>query len=74
MNMAIGPRLDRDELMILERLNHYFKSNQMTTREKARAARLIAEHDLESQHYSSETERQTLLFFYHTLEKLLDKL
>lgn len=72
--MAIGPRLDRDELMILERLNRYFKSNQMTTKEKARAARLIAEHELDSQQYSSEKERQTILFFYMTLEKLLDKL
>ncbi|MEN6389391.1 MAG: hypothetical protein ABFD04_03175 [Syntrophomonas sp.] len=72
--MAIGPMLNRDELMILERLNHYFKSNQMTTREKARAARLIAEHDLESQQYGSEKERQIVLFFYKTLEKLVDKL
>jgi len=72
--MSIRPRLDRDELMILERLNRYFKSSQMTTREKARAARLIAEHDLESGQYGSEAERQTILFFYKTLERLVDKL
>lgn len=72
--MAIGPQFDRDERMILERLNRYFKSNQMTTKEKARAARLIAEHELDSQQYSNERERQTILFFYHTLDKLLNKL
>lgn len=72
--MSSLSHLNRDEHLVLDKLNRYFKSNHMSTKEKARAARLIAEHELESHAYSNEKERQAILFFYQTLGKLMEKL
>lgn len=63
-----------DEMLVLERINNYFKSTNMTIKDKVRAALIIAEHELESEQYGSEKELQRILFYYQTLGGVMNKL
>ncbi len=63
-----------EEIQVLERINNYFKSTNMTIKDKVRAAFIIAEHELDSEQYGSAKEHENILFFYQTLGKVINKL
>lgn len=66
--------LTLEEQKVAERVERYFRSSRMTFREKLFHALLIAQHDLEGQHFCSEDERQNLILYIEILESMLSKL
>ncbi|HWP97920.1 MAG TPA: hypothetical protein VN426_13835 [Syntrophomonadaceae bacterium] len=72
--MSSLPQFDQEEVRILNRINHYFGTVQMSMKEKAMIAHIIAQHELDSEQYGSETEYQAVLGFQRILEALIKKL
>lgn len=66
--------LTLEEQKVAEQVERYFRSSRMTFREKLFHALLIAQHDLEAQHFCSEDERQRLVLYIDILETMLSKL
>jgi len=66
--------LNNEELEVARRLEDYFRSSDMTFREKVFHAILIAQHELEGHHFTNEYERQRIMEFTRVLERLLDKI
>lgn len=66
--------LTLEEQKVAEQVERYFRSSRMTFREKLFHALLIAQHDLEAQHFCSEDERQRLILYIDILETMLSKL
>lgn len=65
--------LNNEELQVARRLEDYFRSSDMTFREKVFHAILIARYELEGHHFSNEYERQRILEFARVLDRLLQK-
>lgn len=72
--MSSLPQFNQEEVRILNRINHYFATMQMSMKEKAMIAHIIAQHELDFEQYSSETEHQAILGFQRILEALIRKL
>ena len=66
--------LTLEEQKVAEQVDRYFRSSRMTFREKLFHALLIAQHDLEAQHFCSEDERQRLILYIDILDTMLSKL
>lgn len=66
--------LTLEEQKVAEQVERYFRSSRMTFREKLFHALLIAQHDLEAQHFCSEDERQRLILYIDILDTMLSKL
>lgn len=62
-----------EEIEVIRKLDRYFTSD-MDFREKVFHALLIAQHDLEAHHYSSEHEKAKICTFHDILLNLLHKL
>lgn len=65
--------LTLEEQKVAEQIDRYFLSSRMTYREKLFHALLIAQHDLEAHHFSSEDERQRILKYIMVLQGMLSK-
>ncbi|MDD3023788.1 MAG: hypothetical protein PHE26_07820 [Syntrophomonadaceae bacterium] len=63
-----------EEEKMADRVNLYFKVDDMSFRDKIFHALLITQHDLEAQHFSNEEQHRKLLQFKNTLESLWKKL
>ena len=72
--MLLPNQLSTEEQEIVHRVNEYFKSPTMTLQEKVINAFLIAQNELEEQHFNSESERIKIIKFKNTLDSLLNKL
>lgn len=72
--MFLASNLSHEELKVINRVEQYFKSSSMTMQDKLFNAMLIAQHELEDQNFSSETEKSRILQFKNVLECLLQKM
>ncbi|NLG33534.1 MAG: hypothetical protein GX550_08450 [Syntrophomonadaceae bacterium] len=66
--------LTSEEKLVANKLEQYFKSDQMSFKDKIFHAILIAQHDLEAHHFNNENERQKILEFKEVLYSILRKL
>jgi hypothetical protein len=66
--------LKLEEQRVAEQVEKYFRSSRMTFGEKLFHALLIAQYDLEAQHFCSEDERQRLILYIDILESMLSKI
>ncbi|HQA49956.1 MAG: hypothetical protein ACOX6F_02170 [Syntrophomonadaceae bacterium] len=66
--------LTLEEKKIAEQVDRYFISNRMTFQEKLFHALLIAQHDLEAQHFCTEDERQRLIRYIRVLDSMLSRM
>lgn len=67
-------QLSTEEQRVVHRVDEYFKSPSMTLQEKVFNALLIAQHELEDQNFSTESERIRITQFKNTLDNLILKL
>ncbi len=72
--MDIIENMTFEEKLITKKLNKYFKSSSMSLKDKVFNALLIAQHELEAQHFSNEMEKQKIIHYKVTLDNLLEKL
>lgn len=70
--MEIG--LSKEEEQVARKVEVYFKPGDMTFREKVFNALLIAQYDLEAQHFSNEKQYARLMQFKSILDSLWQKL
>ncbi|MEN6350094.1 MAG: hypothetical protein ABFD08_11945 [Syntrophomonas sp.] len=66
--------LSQEEEQIVRKIELYFKSGDMTFRDKVFNALLIAQYDLEAQHFSNERQHARLTRFKTVLDSLWQKL
>ena len=66
-------KLNNEELQVAQRIDNYFRCNDMSFREKVFQAMLITRHELEAHHFGNEYERQRILQFAQVLDGLLQK-
>lgn len=72
--MYTAINLNSEEQEIVRKIDSYFKTSNMNFRDKLFNALLIAQHELESHHFSSEDEKLKILHFKNTLDNLLKKI
>ncbi|SHG60756.1 hypothetical protein SAMN02745221_00577 [Thermosyntropha lipolytica DSM 11003] len=72
--MYTALHLSAEEREIARRVDNYFKTPHMNFRDKVFNALLIAQHELESHHFSTEDEKLKIIYFRNTLYSLLKKL
>lgn len=72
--MLSTDNLSLEEKKVFRRIEEYFKSPAMTLQDKIFNALLIAQHELEAQHFGSESERLQIIQFQQTLDSLLQKM
>ncbi len=65
--------LTYEEKQVVSSIENYFRSNNMTTRDKLFNAMLIAQHDLETHNFCTEHERLKIARFKEVLDQLLLK-
>ncbi len=66
--------LTHEEDRVVQRINSYFRSPKMSLRDKVFNAKLIAVHDLESENFVNDTERQRLTHYTSILDNIMQKL
>ncbi len=66
--------LSSKELDVARKVDQYFKLDHMSFQEKAFNALLIAQYELEAQHYGNESERTRIMEFRDVLLLLLNKM
>lgn len=71
--MYTAINLNSEEQEIVRKIDNYFKTSNMNFQDKLFNALLIAQHELESHHFSSEDEKLKILHFKNTLDNLLKK-
>ena len=67
-------KLTMEEDRLAQRVNNYFRSPDMSMRDKVFNAKLIAVHDLELENFSCKTEKEKLTHYYHMLDRIMQKL
>ncbi len=72
--MDIIKNMTIEEKLITKRLDKYFKNSNMSLKDKVFNALLIAQHELEAHHFTSETEKQRIIHFKVALDGLFEKL
>lgn len=72
--MFLANDLSHEEQKVINRVEQYFKSSSMTMQDKLFNALLIAQLELEEQHFSTETEKSRILQFKNVLECVLQKM
>lgn len=72
--MYTAINLSMEEQEIARKVDTYFKTSHMNFRDKVFNALLIAQHELESHHFSTEDEKLRIIHFRNTLYNLLKKL
>lgn len=72
--MYTASNLSCEEMEVLARLDRYFHCNEMPVRDKVFHAILIAQYELEAQHYTNDAQKVRIIYFKNTLETLLGKL
>ena len=72
--LLLPNQLSTEEQKVVHRVDEYFKSPTMTLQEKVINAFLIAQNELEEQHFNSESERIKIIQFKKTLDSLLNKI
>lgn len=72
--MYFANSLSHEEKQVMNRVEQYFKSSSMSMHDKLFNAILIAQLELEEQHFSNETEESRILQFKTVLECLLKKI
>lgn len=63
-----------EEQAVVNRVNHYFLSGDMSIYEKLSHAKLIAEHELEAHNFANESEKHRIAHYKNILDQLLWKL
>lgn len=66
--------MNHKEQRIARHIDKYFKSADMSFYDKLFNAMLIAQHELEGHHFSSEKERQKIIEFTSIIDSLLKKI
>lgn len=72
--MFLANDLSHEEQKVINRVEQYFKSSSMTMQDKLFNALLIAQLELEEQHFSTEIEKSRILQFKNILECVLQKM
>lgn len=72
--MHMLQQLNKEEYQVANRVERYFKSNDMSFQDKVYNAMLIAQYELEGHHYSSDEERTKIARFKTVLDRLLQKI
>lgn len=72
--MYTAANLSLEEQEVARKVDTYFKTSNMNFRDKVFNALLIAQHELESHHFSTEEERLRIIHFRNTLYNLLKKI
>ncbi|MBC7076000.1 MAG: hypothetical protein H5T98_08025 [Syntrophomonadaceae bacterium] len=72
--MDIAAKLTNEEAQIARRVESYFKTSNMSLREKLFNAALIAQYELEGHYFCTEDERQKITRFKVILDSLMQKL
>lgn len=66
--------LTEEEKQVAQRVQTYFKSDEMNFKEKLFNACLIAQHELDSHQFSNEYELRNIVHFKETVDKIMAKL
>ncbi len=66
--------LNKEEYRVAQRVNHYFKCDDMSFQDKLFNAILIAQYELEVHHYAGDEERKKIARFKNILDGLLHKI
>ncbi|MGE5389929.1 MAG: hypothetical protein ACM3PE_02585 [Deltaproteobacteria bacterium] len=66
--------LNKEEYRVAQRVDRYFKSNDMSFQDKLFHAMLIAQYDLEGHHYANDEERVRIARFKNIVDRLLHKI
>lgn len=66
--------LTSEEHEVAQKVDRYFRSPEMTLREKLFNAKLIVVHDLELQHFAGQAEQDKLNHYRHILDRIMQKL
>jgi len=72
--LDITAKLTNKEKQITQKVEKYFKTGNMSLREKLFNTALIAQYELECHHFCTEDARQKIVGFKSTLDDLLQKL
>ncbi|NLV17417.1 MAG: hypothetical protein GXY50_09470 [Syntrophomonadaceae bacterium] len=67
-------KLTAEEDQIARRVDNYFRSPDMSLREKLFNAKLIAVHDLELENFTCQNEKEKLAHYYQMLDSIMQKL
>ena len=67
-------KLTAEEHRVAQKVNTYFRSPDMSLREKIFNAKLIALHDLELENFTCEDEKERLTHYSHILDRIMQKL
>ncbi len=66
--------LTNEEQQVACRVDQYFKSSSMNIHEKLFNALLIAQHELDEEHFNNENEKMRIIQFKNILDSLLQKI
>ncbi len=66
--------LTSEEQYVAGRIEKYFKTANMAFKDKIMNAILIAQHELDAHHFSSESEKEKIVHFKTILDGLLVKI
>ncbi|NLB17335.1 MAG: hypothetical protein GX825_01015 [Syntrophomonadaceae bacterium] len=67
-------KLTAEEDQVAQKVASYFRSPEMSLREKLFNAKLIAVHDLELENFTGQDEKEKLARYYQMLDSIMQKL